>query len=477
MTKRIPPHQWPADWAERIFKAVDNLPGSYGFGQRSSSRPVVKKSVWWRALLLVARDIAMRTAKLKWVTFDQLTPDGTLIVRDEYDTLPTICKLAPDTLAALEPLRALKGTILPEPTETTPVGDKKSRREWFSYGAASFRQEWNYIVEAAGFNPLAEKLPGARSQKPYQEMPLASKAMSPNGKPRALRAFLDDVYAPIRLGGKSPRTLYLYRNSVRLFGNFLGRDVMLSDLTDDTFAAHLASLRERGAAAHTVVKEYCQICAMWRFAAQRHLVADCPTVAKPLMPRTDPKSWLLDDLRKIFNAIDQLKGEIGGVPEAAWWRALHYVIWNTGERISAVLDLRWTDFDLDGRWVTFRAESRKGKGEDLTHQIADYTAEALRAINRPKRDEVFPWPLQRNYLWSVYGRLLKRAGLPCGRGDKFHRLRRTVATQYQLLGGDASRMLGHQSPRVTERHYLDPRVIRRQQAVDLLMKPDAPKAG
>ncbi len=51
-------------------------------------------------------------------------------------------------------------------------------------------------------------------------------------------------------------------------------------------------------------------------------------------------------------------------------------------------------------------------------------------------------------------------------------MRRTVASQYEVLGGDATKLLGHFDRSVTEGHYLDPRVVVRPQAIDRLGKPD-----
>ena len=34
----------------------------------------------------------------------------------------------------------------------------------------------------------------------------------------------------------------------------------------------------------------------------------------------------------------------------------------TGERIGALGQLQWSDIDIAGRWVTFRKETRKGRG-------------------------------------------------------------------------------------------------------------------
>jgi integrase len=247
---------------------------------------------------------------------------------------------------------------------------------------------------------------------------------------------------------------------------------MLSDLTDDTITAYFAYLRKEELAAATIAKEYAQLTAIWRFACQRHKVGLYPTVAKPNVPRNEPQSWLREDLERLFKAIYSLDGWIGEVREPAWWLALHFVIWNTGERITALLSVKWSDIDLDGGWITIRAEYRKGKSRGKVHRLAPYTIEALRAIQLPERELVFEWHKSPKYLWQAYGEILKKAGLPNDRYSKFHRLRRTVATQYELLGGNATNLLGHSDRKTTVEHYLDRRVVVEPQAIDLLTRPD-----
>ncbi len=95
----------------------------------------------------------------------------------------------------------------------------------------------------------------------------------------------------------------------------------------------------------------------------------------------------------------------------------------------------------------------------------------LSQIRLPQRDLVFPWDRAQNYLWKVYGKIRKKAGLPAGRRDSFHRLRRSVASHMEAAGGNATDQLRHSGRRVTEA-YLDPRIVVKQQAIDFLFRPD-----
>ena len=149
-------------------------------------------------------------------------------------------------------------------------------------------------------------------------------------------------------------------------------------------------------------------------------------------------------------------GEIAGVPAGRWWVALHLVLYSTGERVSAVLESRWNN--LSGDRLLFPAESRKGGRKPLLATLSPEALEALERIRKPEREIIFPWSFGRTYLYKKYDRILRRAELDDSRRSKFHRIRRTHATQLKAAGGDPTVSLGHSSAETTAR-YLDPRFL------------------
>jgi integrase len=151
-----------------------------------------------------------------------------------------------------------------------------------------------------------------------------------------------------------------------------------------------------------------------------------------------------------------------------WWVALVLAIWDSGERIAAVIRLKWGDVDLARGWIRFKAENRKGGRDDSVVRLSSETVAALKQI-RGKEGPVFPWPWCQSYLWKAFGDILKRAGLPHDGKSKFHRIRKTVASYAEAAGGNATAMLRHSKREVTEA-YLDPRIVNRQQPVDVLFR-------
>ena len=72
---------------------------------------------------------------------------------------------------------------------------------------------------------------------------------------------------------------------------------------------------------------------------------------------------------------------------------------------------------------------------------------------------VWPWDSSEHWLYKTYKRMLKSARLPVGRGDAFHRMRRSVASHMAAGGFDATEALGHSSSAITKKSYLDPTIV------------------
>lgn len=288
----------------------------------------------------------------------------------------------------------------------------------------------------------------------------------------SLTDFYRQQYEPLKLRSRSQRTRELYETTIRSLTRFLGRMPTLLDFSDDQINRYLSWFRALPRQPASVNKERNNILAMWRYAARKRLVEAWPDVDPDQEPKRIPLAWTQPECLRLFASIDQEQGLIAGIPASTWWRALHFVGWDTGERIGALMGIEWSDVDLPGAWIVCRAETRKGKREDRIYRLASDTVEILRSIRRPFT-HIFEWPYHPNYLWSKYALILRRAGLPSDRRSKFHRLRRTVASNFEAAGGNATELLGHSRRSITER-YLDPRIVTHQQPADLLPRPDKP---
>lgn len=289
-----------------------------------------------------------------------------------------------------------------------------------------------------------------------------------------LADFYRDYFEPLFLRSRSDNTRRLYQTSIRTFSKYLQRPARLEDLNDLTVNRFLDYYRRIPRSPYSANKERSNLLAIWRFACRKRFLEEWPDVMPDVEPDRIPQAWTADQIARLLATCETERGRIGPIPAASWWRTLHLVAWDTGERIGAIRDLQWHHVDLISGHILVPAELRKGKRRDRLFRIADDTVACLREMQSPPRPEVFPWPYSRTYLWHLYNRLLVRAGLPSDRHCKFHRIRRTVATYYEAAGGNATELLGHSSRSVTLA-YLDPRILPAQQAVDLLFRPGKPQ--
>jgi integrase len=280
-----------------------------------------------------------------------------------------------------------------------------------------------------------------------------------------LTDFFEGYYLPLKLRSRSKNTIRLYRHSVRSFGKFLDRPAKFTDLTDDTVSAYLAWLVSRKLSPYTVNKERSQLLAIWNYAARKGHVVTFPDVQPERVPQRVPQAWTTDELSRLIESCRSQSGDVCGVPAADWWTALHLVIWDTAERIGAVLQLTWRGYQQP--WLLIPAETRKGRREDKLLKLGQDTQAAIERIRTPRRKLLFPWDRCPTSLYYHYGQLLRRAGLPDDGRCKFHRMRRSVASYYESNGGNATELLGHTSRRTT-RAYLDPRIVKTVQPCDVL---------
>jgi integrase len=264
---------------------------------------------------------------------------------------------------------------------------------------------------------------------------------------------LSYLYAP--LTGIGDRTITLYGYTLRAWGDFLGRPPETGDLEELAVARFLA-WRVREWAPATAAKDRSQIHAIWGFCSKRKLCETWPTAPRINVPERVPEAWLIDEMQRLMASAAAEPGRIGEFPSSAVWKGLLLLAYDTGERISAMLDLRCCD--VRGLSVIFRAEQRKGRRRDIYREISQECADALAAVRRRPDDFALPWDHHRTCVWRYLKKILVRAGLPSDRKCKFHRIRKTTASFYEAAGGSAQRLLDHSSPAVT-RKYLDPRIV------------------
>lgn len=280
-----------------------------------------------------------------------------------------------------------------------------------------------------------------------------------------LRQLFDTQYRVIRLRSASQATIKLWYIALSQFERFIRREPTTDDLTDQV-VSEFAAWRRQCVSGASVNRDLASLLALWRFGCQQSLISKWPNVMLCKETRRVPIAWQREEVDRLMAAVQLLRCKVGDVPSRIWWRALLLVAFDTAERIHALLSLEVDDVDLNGQWIVFRAESRKGQREDSMCRISPQTASALQPM-MPKRGVVFRWPYSPGYLWVRLTAILDSADLPTDRRRKFHAIRKTTASLVESNGGSATQILRHSNAQNTK-SYLDPRYVKAPQAIDYL---------
>lgn len=289
---------------------------------------------------------------------------------------------------------------------------------------------------------------------------------------------LFEVYRRKKLAGTNPHTARRFRIAIQQLETWLQRPATIDDLNEDNVCGVSWWVVDNGRSIATGLAHRKKLVALWNFAFRRGVLREAPDLPKMKTPRRSPFAWNAEQLATLFRSVQNetwcLKS---GVPFRVWLSAFLLVCWDSGERLGALLKIRWQDIDLTSGWLVVPAEFRKWKSEDKSFQLHTLTVQAVRALRSLSHDlkgetPVFHWPHDMGTLFLRYKKVLKQAGLPDGRKQMFHCIRKTVASFYRLAGGDAQRLLGHSTPELTESSYISPEIVKTPQPATLLFRPD-----
>lgn len=283
-------------------------------------------------------------------------------------------------------------------------------------------------------------------------------------------------YVPLRLLGRSPRTVAYYLESLAAYSRFLSHSATLDDLTDASLAAFGQSYLDRKRSPATANANIRPLKCLWNFARKKKLVAvpyELPRI--PEYYRV-PRGWTVTEVSAMLESARQEVGTVSGGPAPAFWRAFILTLWDTGCRKGALLKAAPDDFSPTRMLLCVRAENQKRRNEQV-FPLSRQTVEALAAMTvHCQSSRLFPWQRdgfagsQYRSLNRHFRRILKRAGLPTT-GKYFHRFRCSRASYGELTAaGSAQAVLGH-CDIATTRKYLDPLILCESRLVDRLPRP------
>lgn len=288
-----------------------------------------------------------------------------------------------------------------------------------------------------------------------------------------LTQFLERRYLKKRSMKQAAKsTIDALRRTVSSLNEFTGHTVGARELSDEMIEDFLLWISDRGVVAQTVNGYRANILALWRLAWKKRLTNEQPRdIEKYPATKRVPEAWSIDQMSALITAAYETPGEVCGIAAGVWWSALILSLYDTGLRIGALMDVRADWLDMKTGWIKVPAESQKQNADQVFRLHGDTLG--FFAAMPSTREMLLPWP------FGVHGPLtrrlrliLKRAGLPTTRRDLFHKLRRTSGSHLaaETTEGEAVKHLGHSGIQVT-RVYLDPRIVRKVHAADVIPRP------
>lgn len=280
----------------------------------------------------------------------------------------------------------------------------------------------------------------------------------------SLRAYID-VYAMERgLAASSLKALGYVTNSLE---SHLGRTAMLNDLTQHTVNAWLQWMFSKGLDPETIRNRRTVIIGIWKHAVESDLLDVMPVrIRKVKVPDKPPQCWELEEFRKLLEVAKKLRGNMNKdrrVKRADFWQAWLYVDYGTGYRLGDLRSFRFDQVRHDGTTQLVQSKT----GEVVLGYIEPAGMRLLRKIQTGERKLVFGSLVNHSNAQRYMRKMVRLAGL---RGSTKW-IRRTGATWSEAASpGSAQGYLGHKTPRVAWKSYIDRRFLQKK-------RPRPPKLG
>lgn len=292
-----------------------------------------------------------------------------------------------------------------------------------------------------------------------------------------LKDLLIDRVAPLK--NLSDRSVAMYVATLERFRDFLGHEPTVDDLDDLTAAKFL---RWRQTHQHSkwkmispasLAKDSAHLRSLWSWLAKKRWkrsdgeLIEFPDYARPRVPKPVPKAYKADELSRLVAHAKCRKGYVKGKPAAWYWTTKIQAMFQTGERIGAMMEIRWSEVDLERHTLTFLAATRKGHRETITRPITPELSKMLAAQKGAPSERVWPWLDDREML-SCYASLKVLCRVAGVDYKPFHAIRKSTASYLKRAGISAKKQLGHSSEEMAETHYYDEEITGRESNLDYL---------
>jgi len=311
-------------------------------------------------------------------------------------------------------------------------GDKRSK---FTIGAVDFRTA-NKIKDAVvsklieGFDPH-EALKKVHEDKQNQTRRLSD---------------LSTAYLEHCALSQAENTLGIKRIASAKIIEF-SDDIAIKDIKPEVIESWMKEMG-KDLSSHTVSMYFRSIRSMFNWGIKRGLIENNPFANGDLSDvrkaETDPDGYFtLEEIELILKEAKKRRD----------FYRLVFLALETGGRITELINLNWED--IEGGRILFRGSNTKTQ----KRRFVPLRSSALQEVQNWKRGEgrIFTWKTK-DFPSRKFLRILEKFDLRYTKDGSrsFHNLRHTFASHLLMSGVDlytVSRLLGHSSVVVTEKHY------------------------
>lgn len=256
--------------------------------------------------------------------------------------------------------------------------------------------------------------------------------------------------------GHGKNTVVQLQIVVRGYSRWLGRSATLEDLCPEQVNRWIQYLEKSGISLITVANKKRELLTLWNGAWHERLIDHGPLrIRRVRQPRWTPQAWTKEEVEALLDACRQFNETLPklNVRAGDWLNAFVSFEWDAALRLGDVLSMAPTDI-WPGNFICLVQQKTN---ETHRCQLSDETMEGLERIGYKSRYLLFPLWCNRAAFFKLFKQLRIAAGLSRG-SSKW--LRRSSATYVELRSpGSAQRHLGHRTPGLAHRHYLDPAIL------------------
>jgi len=191
---------------------------------------------------------------------------------------------------------------------------------------------------------------------------------------------------------------------------------------------------------------------LWRWAFESSLTDSAPRgVLRVRVRRKPTEAWTRDQCSRLVKSVDSFSGTMRkGCSRAEFWGCFFRAAYETGLRFS---DLHGLDRSALGEGCIFLTMNKTGR--PIVRPISrDLEARLIGLAGKSKTSKVFAYFLNRKNTFKSARVILDGAGA----GGSLRYFRRSGATHCEIeRAGSAQQYLGHATPGLAARHYIDHR--------------------